>query len=562
MRRLVVKLSIAAIGVGLGLICVLGWPTLWGEDSGGDKEKRVKTQYEGKESAPDFPEGLEWINTTRPIRMSELKGKVVLLDFWTYCCINCIHVLPDLKKLEHDFPDELVVVGVHSAKFEGEKVSKNIRQAVDRYEIEHAVVNDHEMKMWKEYGVRAWPTMALIDPAGKVVGLISGEGNYTMLKRFIGEMVQVFEERGEMDRRVLDFQVERTQTDQNRLLFPGKVLADAKSGKLFIADSNHNRIVVVSLEGGAIEAMVGSGQEGLADGDFKTAQFNHPQGMAFDGKILYVADTENHLIREIDFTTGQVRTIAGTGHQARVFNVSGKGLKTGLNSPWDLELHQGVLYIAMAGSHQLWQMDLQSSEVSPYAGSGREARIDGGLLQSALAQPSGWASDGLKLYFADSEISAIRSAELKTAGRVETIVGGDLFDFGDYLVYGTDSDREHNAVIRLDKATGRIERLQELNGSCIYACRFGGLFALTTTVEPSRANRSQDACLWPSRDGERWCNVFSARKDRWPPRYLQFGSLVLPRGAGDKEVILFSGQAVKDLDGKAVVARLAPGTEL
>jgi hypothetical protein len=135
-----------------------------------------------------------------------------------------------------------------------------------------------------------------------------------------------------------------------------------------------------------------------------------------------------------------------------------------------------------------------------------------------------------------------------------------VFDFGDRLVYGTDTEMEPNAVLRLDKNTGRIERVTEMDGSCIYACRFGGLYVMSTTVEPSKVNRSQNASLWVSRDGERWTKVFQAAKDRWNERYFQFGSLVLPRGESDREAIAFSGQAVRGLDGSVVVATLrAPG---
>ncbi|MBN2562302.1 MAG: hypothetical protein JXQ75_15360 [Phycisphaerae bacterium] len=132
----------------------------------------------------------------------------------------------------------------------------------------------------------------------------------------------------------------------------------------------------------------------------------------------------------------------------------------------------------------------------------------------------------------------------------------EVFDFGDHLIYGMDTEMEANAVVRFDKATGRVERLQELDGGCIYACRFGGLYVLSTTVEPSKANASKQASLWVSRDGEHWSKAFGAEKDGWHPVYFQFGSLVLPRGASGSEVILFSGQALKGIDGKAMAARL------
>lgn len=421
------------------LIANIPWPGLSyscgpaaGPYSAAQVGKSRMPEYEGKVNAPEFPEGIEWLNTDRPLAIRQLRGKVVLLDFWTFCCINCMHVIPDLKKLEHKYPNELVVIGVHSAKFAAERGTENIRQAILRYEIEHAVVNDHEMKIWSEYTVNAWPTLMLIDPAGKIVGRLSGEGVYDRLDRSIAMLIETFDARKAIDRRPLNLKLERQRTPNSVLAFPGKVLADEKSKRLFIADSNHNRIVVVSLEDSSVKDVIGSGEIGLIDGSFDAAAFNHPQGMSVDGSTLYVADTENHALRAVDLEKRTVTTIAGTGEQSqRHVTFGGQGKQIALNSPWDLTLQNGILYIAMAGPHQLWQMNPKTGGIAPYAGTGREARVDGPLAEAALAQPSGITSDGRKLYFADSEVSSIRSADIHPDGRVDTIVGEDLFEFGD-----------------------------------------------------------------------------------------------------------------------------------
>jgi thiol-disulfide isomerase/thioredoxin len=396
------------------------------------KEKEQMPEYEGKVNAPEFPEGLQWLNTDRPLTIRELRGKVVLLDFWTYCCINCMHVIPDLKKLEKKYANELVVIGVHSAKFTGERDTNNIRQAILRYEVEHPVVNDAQMRIWQEYAVRAWPSLYIIDPVGKVIGYTSGEGVYDAFDPLIAKVIATFDAKKQIDRRPLSLKLERHRTPSSVLSFPGKVLADEASKRLFIADSNHNRIVVVSLVDSSVQEVIGSGEIGLNDGDFDDAAFNHPQGMALDGSTLYVADTENHLIRSVDLVKRTVTTIAGTGEQSRVHTTfGGQGKQVALNSPWDLVLHGGMLYIAMAGPHQLWKMNPKTGGVTPYAGSGREGLRDGPLAEAWLAQPSGLTTDGKKLYFADSEVSAIRSADLDPNGKVATIVGEDLFEFGD-----------------------------------------------------------------------------------------------------------------------------------
>lgn len=423
-QRMIIKKSLLVILL-LVAICLSLGATF-------QKEQNQMPEYEGKVNAPDFPEGMQWLNTEKPISLRDLRGKVVLLDFWTYCCINCMHVIPDLKKLEKKYANELVVIGVHSAKFNGERDIDNIRQAVLRYEIEHPVVNDWQMEIWQQYGVRAWPTLMLIDPAGKVIGYVSGEGIYEPFDKLISKVIEKFDARGQIDRRPFKLKLERTRTPSSMLAFPGKVLADEKSRQLFIADSNHNRVVVLSLDGYEVKEVIGTGEPGLADGSFEAATFNHPQGMALDGRTLYVADTENHAIRAVDFDKRTVATIAGTGKQAsRIDQLGGQGKQTELNSPWDLVLHDGMLYIAMAGPHQLWKMNPKTGGVVPYAGSGRENIIDGPLDQAALAQPSGITTDGAKLYFADSEVSAIRSADLDPSGNVETIVGEGLFEFGD-----------------------------------------------------------------------------------------------------------------------------------
>jgi len=424
--------NLLLLAISIVLAASVAWPSQAPGAAVPQQEKSRMPEYEGKVNAPEFPDGMEWLNTERPLSIRQLKGKLVLLDFWTYCCINCMHIIPDLKKLEHKYANELVVIGVHSAKFPAERGTENIREAVLRYEIEHPVVNDHDMQIWQSYTANSWPTLFLIDPAGKVVAYMSGEGVYAQLDGIIAKVIATFDAKKMIDRRPLNLKLERQRTPTSILAFPGKILADEKSKQLFISDSNHNRIVVLSLDDSSVKEVIGSGEIGFKDGSFETAAFNHPQGMTLDGNVLYLADTENHAIRAIDFATRTVATIAGTGEQLqRRVTFGGQGKDIALSSPWDLTIQNGILYIAMAGPHQLWQMNPKTGGIAPYAGSGREARIDGRLAEAALAQPSGITSDGRKLYFADSEVSSIRSADLDPNGRVETIVGEDLFEFGD-----------------------------------------------------------------------------------------------------------------------------------
>jgi len=390
----------------------------------------MSAQERARIRAPELTGHRGWLNTDQPLSLAALKGKVVLLDFWTYGCINCMHIIPDLKKLEKKYPNELVVIGVHSAKFENEKDTENIRRIILRYEIEHPIVNDADFAIWRAYAVDAWPTRYLIDPAGYIIGRLSGEGGYDALDQVIGETIAEFRKRGELNEAPLKLVLERAKVGDLPLAFPGKILADAKNDRFFIADSDHNRIVVAKLDGTLLET-IGTGAHGADDGSFDRATFFRPQGMVLDGDTLYVADTENHLIREVDLKSKTVKTIAGTGQQSHEYGESGPARNVALNSPWDLQLVGRTLYIAMAGPHQIWKLDLDKLQVSTFAGSGREARLDGPPSEAAFAQPSGLATDGRTLYVSDAEANIIRAIDLGPKGEVHTLVGGNLFDFGD-----------------------------------------------------------------------------------------------------------------------------------
>jgi DNA-binding beta-propeller fold protein YncE len=391
--------------------------------------------------APEITGGRGWLNADKPLSIAALKGKIVLLDFWTYGCINCIHIIPDLKKLEAKYANQLVVIGVHSAKFKNEKETENIRRIILRYEIEHPVYNDSEYAVWQNYGIRAWPTQVLIDPAGYIVGGVSGEGNYDVIDQTIAKIAAEFRSKGQLNEEPLKLVLERAKVGDLPLAFPGKILADAKTDRLFIADSNHNRIVVTKLDGTLVDT-IGAGDAGAADGAFDKATFYRPQGLALDGDSLYVADTENHLIRRVDLKSRSVETIAGTGQQSREYFKTGPARSVALSSPWDLQLIGRTLYIAMAGPHQIWQLDLAENAISTFAGSGREARLDGSLRDSGFAQPSGITTDGKTLYVADSESNIIRAIDI-AGGTVKTLVGGDLFEFGDVDGMGDEVRLQH-----------------------------------------------------------------------------------------------------------------------
>jgi len=382
--------------------------------------------------APEFPSGVEWLNTDRPLSLRELRGKFVLIDFWTYCCINCMHIIPDLKKLEAKYPKELVVIGVHSAKFKNERESSNIREAILRYEIEHPVVNDSQMTVWNTWGTSSWPTIALIDPDGKVIGMKGGEGVFDPVNQALTQLIPKFDADKKINRKPIKLVLEKDDKPKSVLSYPGKLAVDAKGGRLFFSDSNHNRIVIATTSG-AIQDVIGEGTPGKDDGSFSTAKFFRPQGVCYDAarEALYVADTENHEIRKVDLKTKAVSTLAGTGKQAMDYPPKGGvGQNAALSSPWDVLLQGDTLYIAMAGTHQIWKLNLTTLGAYPYAGTARENIVDGPLKSANFAQPSGLATDGNHLFVADSEVSAIRQIG-PTSASVDTLIGQGLFEFGD-----------------------------------------------------------------------------------------------------------------------------------
>ena len=424
--------------------------------------------------APELPQNEPWLNTDKPLSLQELKGRVVILDFWTYCCINCLHVLPQLKYLEQKYKDSLTVIGVHSAKFDNEKETENIRQAILRYDIEHPVVIDSGFSVWQQYAVRAWPTLMVIDPAGYVIDCVSGEGNQDALDQLIEQVIREHREKGTINFQELSLTLEKQrQPLTTPLAFPGKVLAT--EDKLFIADSGHHRIIVSTLNGEILH-LIGTGK-GLTDGSFAEAQFFGPQGMAFDqeNQMLYVADTENHALRRIDLKNQVVNAITGTGKQSHNIRPhGGSGLETALNSPWDLEKVANHLFIAMAGSHQIWEMDLKTKIVKTYAGTGSEACVDGLLTESVFAQPSGITTDGQELYVADSEVSSIRSVSI-VYPQVRTVCGsGELFGFGDVDGIGAEVRLQHclgveyaqNYLWVADTYNHKIKQIDPRSGEC------------------------------------------------------------------------------------------------
>uniref|UniRef100_A0A8C4GF71 NHL repeat-containing protein 2 n=1 Tax=Dicentrarchus labrax TaxID=13489 RepID=A0A8C4GF71_DICLA len=418
--------------------------------------------------------GLEWLNTEGPLSLNkELAGKVVLLDFFTYCCINCMHILPDLHQLEkkHSVKDGLVVVGVHSAKFPNEKFLDNVRSAVLRYDICHPVVNDSEAHLWHELEVSCWPTLVLLGPRGNLLFSIVGEGHRDRLMLFTDCALRYYGEQGLLKTHAVKIKLYRDSLPTSFLSFPGKVAIDSSEKRLAIADTGHHRILLLSSTGQLLH-VIGGPESGRRDGDLSEASFNSPQGVAIKGDTVYVADTENHLIRKIDLLEGRVSTLAGVGIQGTDKDGGAMGPQQPISSPWDVTLGtaDNVLWIAMAGTHQIWALFLADGKLPKgseskagacvrWAGSGSEENRNNSYPHKAsFAQPSGLALAPEEpwscLYVADSESSTIRTLALKD-GAVKLLVGGErdpmnLFAFGDIDGKGVDAKLQHPLGVAWD----------------------------------------------------------------------------------------------------------------
>ncbi|KNE80268.1 MULTISPECIES: NHL domain-containing thioredoxin family protein [Streptomyces] len=404
--------------------------------------------------APELTGKGGWLNTGgTSYTLADLRGRIVILDFWTFCCVNCLHVLDELRELEEKHRDTVVVIGVHSPKFVHEAEHQAVVDAVERYEVHHPVLDDPELATWKQYAVRAWPTLVVIDPEGYVVAQHAGEGHAHAIERLVSELEEEHAAKGTLRRGEGPYVApEPVPTD---LRFPGKAVR-LPGGTFLVSDSTRHALVELAADGETVVRRIGSGERGLADGGPAEARFSEPQGLALlpDGRVV-VADTVNHALRSVDVETGRVTTVAGTGLQWwQGSATSGPARETDLSSPWDVAWFADRLWIAMAGVHQLWTWTPPadgdedgdgSGTVEAVAGTTNEGLVDGPAAEAWFAQPSGLAAAGDRLWIADSETSALRwieraepddpeeRAEPGAGGReftVRTAVGTGLFDFG------------------------------------------------------------------------------------------------------------------------------------
>ena len=377
--------------------------------------------------APEL-RGRRWLNTGgHDLTLAQLRGRVVLLDFWTFCCVNCLHVLDELRPVEERFPDELVVIGVHSPKFEHEGDPAAVEAAVERYAVGHAVLDDPELVTWQAYTARAWPTLVVVDPEGYIVASMSGEGHGPGIAGLVEELVEEHAAKGTLRRGNAPYAPPPLPT--SALRFPGKA-ALLPDGSLVVSDTAHHQVV-------QLEADLETERRRWGGPDV----LDEPQGVllvpsqvaAEVGYDLLVADSVKHQVKGISLTDNEIRVVAGSGMPLRRREAGGPALEQDLSTPWDLAWWDGRVVVAMAGIHQLWALTLDPDpargRLEVLAGTTQEGLRDGPGDTAWLAQPSGLATcaDGRRVWVADAETSALRSW---SAEGLTTQVGAGLFDFG------------------------------------------------------------------------------------------------------------------------------------
>lgn len=435
---------------------------------------RMTPRNEGRGPRVRAPElvGRGWLNTDGPLTLADLRGRFVLLDFWTFCCVNCLHVLDELREVEQKYDGELVVIGVHSPKFVHEADPDALAAAVERYDVRHPVLDDPDLVTWQAYTARAWPTLVLIDPEGYVVAQYAGEGHAHAIDALVGELRDEHRAKGTLQPGDSPYVAPVPRAGDLR--FPAKAIRLPGKGFL-VADAGHHQVVELAPDAGTVVRRYGSGDRGWADGQARDATFNEPNGLcllpdevaAEAGYDVVVADTVNHTLRGLTLATGEVRTVAGDGKQWMQGDGTGR-----LSSPWDVAWWQDRVWVAMAGIHQLWTFDPRTGELGAAAGTTNEGLLDGPLAAAWFAQTSGLAAAGGRLWLADSETSSLRYLE---DGQVRTAVGTGLFDFGfqDGPAAGASlqhplgvtalpdgsvavADTYNGAVRRYDPATGEV----------------------------------------------------------------------------------------------------------
>lgn len=370
--------------------------------------------------APELGGGGGWIGVRRPLAMAALRGRVVVVHFWASSCVACIRLLDHLRPLEGLFGDEVVVVGVHSPRFPAEADHAVVVDAVARHAVAHPVLDDADHRAFEAYGVRALPTVVLVDPDGDVCAMVAGDDCGPAVRKAVAEVVHRHAGSGRRRRRRLP-DPDRPMLPPGPLAFPGKVACSPDGRLLAVADTAHDRVLVCSVEGVVLEAHTG---------------FIRPQGVRFDGAGVVVCDTGAD----------------------RVVRTDGEVLADSVDAPWDLAGDGRSWVVTEAGGHRLSRVRPGELRVRLVAGSGEEGADDGPAEKARLAQPSGVARTPQGIVFADAGASTLRTVveERRGGGQVATVAGGDPLECGHEDGPGARARLQHPLGVAADPAGGPV----------------------------------------------------------------------------------------------------------
>lgn len=399
--------------------------------------------------APDLPPTLQWLNVQQAPALEKLRGRIVLLHFFNAANVNSLHMVQELRAIEAKHHDGLSLIGIHTPKFDHERHPDNVLKAINRMYMRHPVANDADWVAWRQFGIQAWPSVAVLDAEGRVAGIVAGEGHREQIDSLVTSLL---DDAANRDIRFYEpTQMVSRPEPRTALNFPGKVFATESA--LFVADSGHNRILECTHDGRVIR-QVGTGTAAYLDGKFGDAAFQDPQGMAMIKDMLYVADRGNHCVRRVHMITGEVDTVAGNGqHGHPPTQDYAEPTRVALNSPWALVAAGEKLLVAMAGQHQIWALDLNRKRLNLYSGTGKIGREDGDGMFATFAKPTGLAYANQVLYVADADGSAIRA--VRSDGRVQTLIGAGLYEFGDQDGVPAQARLQHPMDLAAD-ANGQI----------------------------------------------------------------------------------------------------------
>jgi DNA-binding beta-propeller fold protein YncE len=373
-------------------------------------------------TVPTLPASLQWLNAAEPPALAR-RGRLTALAFVNAGSTWSMQRLLDLQALSARHPRHLRILGVHMPRFDHERDGRRVLKRIQRHGVRVPVAVDPDWASWQQLGLRAWPTVLLLDGEGKVIARVEGDGASAEIEGSLQAFVDAApQESGEDDPAV---PVHRDQDSQLR--FPiGLAVNDQY---LYVADSGRHRVLECT-HAGRIVRQFGTGDEGFVDGGAGLGAFRRPHGLALLREMLYVADTGNHAIRRINLRSGDIDTLCGSGRRGAAKEGPVQDPRSvSLDTPRAVAVTADQLHIALAGENRIWSFELGRAHLTFRAGSGELAVRDGIGAMAAFAQPVALAGVMQKLYVCDSAGSAVRAMQLRE-NSVQTLVGQGAWEFG------------------------------------------------------------------------------------------------------------------------------------